>query len=356
MYTIVLTSLTAFLMTFFGIPSIIRIATKNKFLDQPDERRVHFVSTPSLGGIGIFAGTIFAIIMWTPLDEFSGLQYILSAFFIIFLVGAKDDIDPISVSKKLIGQILAAGIIIFLADMRITSLHGLFEIGVLPYTYSVVISLLFVLLVINSFNFIDGINGLAGSLGIVMAVTFGTWFFLIGRIELAAIAFALTGAITAFLYYNYTPAKIFMGDTGSLLLGLVVAILCINFLEAQQWMPAGDPYGYDSAIGVTVGIIFIPIFDAIRVLLMRVLSGQAPYKADRSHIHHLLLRTGLSHMQATAILVFCNVVFIGIVFHYQHIGNQQLLTMLFSVGIILTAVLFVLFTARKEMLSQHRSR
>lgn len=122
MYTIVLTSLTAFLMTFFGIPSIIRIATKNKFLDQPDERRVHFVSTPSLGGIGIFAGTIFAIIMWTPLDEFSGLQYILSAFFIIFLVGAKDDIDPISVSKKLIGQILAAGIIIFLADKRILSI------------------------------------------------------------------------------------------------------------------------------------------------------------------------------------------------------------------------------------------
>ncbi len=343
-------------MTFFGIPSIIRIATKNKFLDQPGDRRVHFVSTPSLGGIGIFAGTVFSIIMWTPLDEFSGLQYILSAFFIIFLVGAKDDIDPISVHKKLIGQILAAAIIIFLADIRITSLYGMFEIGVLPYSYSVVITFSFVLLVINSFNFIDGINGLAGSLGIVMAVTFGTWFFLIGRIEMAAIAFALTGAITAFLYYNYTPAKIFMGDTGSLLLGLIVAILCINFMEAQQWISARHPYAYDSPIGVALGIIFIPIFDAIRVLLMRLLRGQAPYKADRSHIHHLLLRIGFSHMQATSILVFCNVLFMGLVFQYQHIGNLQLMTMLFSLALLLTALLYVIFMARKEMLSQHRSR
>ena len=356
MYTIVLTFITAFLMTFFGIPTIIRVAKKNHLMDRPGERRAHYVSTPSLGGIGIFAGTVFAIVMWTPIHQFTGLQYILSAFFIIFLVGAKDDIDPISVNKKLLGQILAACIIILLADIRITNLFGILGIGTLPYIPSLCFTLFFMLLVINSFNFIDGINGLAGSLGILIAVTIGTWFFQVDRIEMATIAYALSGALMAFLYYNYTPAKIFMGDTGSLLLGLIVSILCINCLEEHLTLSDRHPYALGAPAAVIIGIIIIPVFDAIRVLTMRILSGKAPHKADRTHIHHLLLRARLSHMQATAILIAVNLFFIAIVFRYQHIGNVPLILLILCLGMVLNVVLFIILVARKEVLSRHRAR
>jgi len=134
-------------------------------MDEPDDRRSHNVSTPSLGGIGIFAGTLFSIILWTPFNYFGDLQYILCAFIIIFLIGAKDDIDPISPSKKFLGELFAAGILVFRANVRLTSLYGFFGIYEIPELASILLSIFTIIVIINAFNLIDGINGLSGSLG-----------------------------------------------------------------------------------------------------------------------------------------------------------------------------------------------
>ena len=247
-------------MTFFAIPSIISVANKKQLVDLPGERRAHQISTPSLGGIGIFAGTIFAIILWTPFKYFGDLQYILCAFVVVFLIGAKDDIDPVSANKKFLGQIFAAGILIFFSKIRITSFYGVFGITELPLPLSVLLTFAIIVLVINAFNLIDGINGLSASIGIVMAITFGTWFYMVDRIELATLSFALVGSVMAFLYYNITPAKIFMGDTGSLLLGLIASILAINFIEQHQVIPRDHPHAFGAPPAVAVGILLLPIF------------------------------------------------------------------------------------------------
>lgn len=326
MYDIILGFITAFTLTYFAIPSIIHIAKAKNLYDVPCDRSSHTEITPSLGGVAIFAGLIFSITLWTPFAEFNGLQYILCAFIIIFLIGTKDDISPISPYKKLAGEILAASIIVFKGGIKLTSLYGIFGIFALPEWASICLSIFTILVIINAFNLIDGINGLSGSIGVLITTILGVWFYLVDHNELAIMAFATAGATVAFLKYNYSPAKIFMGDTGSLLLGLIGSILAISFIEMHQFLPH-HPYAFDSAPAVAVGILILPLFDTLRVFITRAAKGKSPLHPDRTHIHHLLIDAGLSHMQATTILVFVNTAFILMVVCFQHIGNVNLIIM-----------------------------
>lgn len=346
MYSIVLSFITAFTLTYFAIPSIIHIARIKNLVDEPGERRSHKVSTPSLGGIAIFAGVIFSIILWTPFVVFGELQYILCSFIIIFLIGAKDDILPMKPTRKLIGQILAAAILVLKANVKLTSLYGIFGVYDLPEFFSIALSIFVILVIINAFNLIDGINGLSGSIGTLISVILGTWFFLIDRNDLAIVAFTLAGATIAFLKYNVTPAKIFMGDTGSLLLGLVCSILTIEFIELNRNM-TNNPYAFHAVPAVAIGILILPLFDTLRVFTMRVLKGKSPLYPDRTHIHHLLIDYGFSHMKATGILVTVNIMFIGVAFYFQNIGTMNLLILILSLAIMLSTLLYYSVSRKK---------
>ncbi len=353
MYDVILSFITAFALTFLAIPSIINVAIKKRLYDEPGERRSHTISTPSLGGIGIFAGMIFSIIMWTPFNYFGDLQYILCAFIIIFLIGAKDDIDPMNPGRKFLGQIFAAGILVFKANVKLTSLYGIFGIYAIPEFASIALSIFTIIVIINAFNLIDGINGLSGSIGTLISVLLGTWFFLIDRVEISIVAFSLAGALVAFLKYNVSPAKIFMGDTGSLLLGLVCSILAIQFIELHPELGPESPYYIKSAPAVAIGIMILPLFDTLRVFTMRAIRGRSPFQPDRNHIHHLLIDSGLSHMQATGVLIVVNVLFILMAVNLQGIGNMYLLLLIFGIAIVLTSLLFLY--ARQQRIKKNLS-
>lgn len=346
MYDIILALITSFALTFVAIPSIISVARKKKLFDEPDHRKSHTVNTPSLGGIGIFAGTLFSIIMWTPFKYFGDLQYILCAFIIIFLIGAKDDIDPILPSKKLLGQLFAASILVFKANIRLTSLYGIFGIGVLPEYVSIALSIFTIIVIINAFNLIDGINGLSGGLGLLISITMGTWFFLIDRVDIAIVAFSLAGSLIAFLKYNVTPAQIFMGDTGSLLLGLVCSILAILFIDLHKDL-GDNQYAFKSAPSLAIAVMILPLFDTLRVFIIRILNGKSPFYPDRSHIHHLMIDCGLSHMNATYILLVVNAIFIFIAVGLQSVGNLYLLLILIIIAVILTSILKYIADSKK---------
>lgn len=337
MYDVILAFVTSFALTYLAIPSIINLAIKKNLMDEPGERRSHKVSTPSLGGIGIFAGTLFSIILWTPFNYFGDLQYILCAFIIIFLIGAKDDIDPISPTKKFLGELFAAGILVFRANIRLTSLYGFFGIYEIPDFASILLSIFTIIVIINAFNLIDGINGLSASLGLLITSTLGSWFLLIGSIELAIVAFSLGGALIAFLKYNITPAKIFMGDTGALLIGLVCSILAIKFIELHNDI-TNSPYTFTSAPSVAIAILILPLFDTLRVFILRVYEGRSPFSPDRNHIHHILIDLGLTHMQATGILFITNVLFIIVAVMLQGIGNLLLLVLILTLAFIMTLI------------------
>ncbi len=347
---IFLSALTAFLLTYFALPSIIHIARVKNLVDEPGERRSHVVRTPSLGGIGIFAGVLFSVVLWTPLHAFGDLQYILAAFIIIFLIGAKDDIIPIVPGKKLAGQLLSASILVFKSGIMLTSFYGIFGIHELPYGFSVLLSIFTILVIINAFNLIDGINGLSGSIGCLISVFFGLWFFLAGRLELALIAFSLLGALIAFLRYNITPAKIFMGDTGALFIGLICAILAIEFIEMHQpsFYKEFPQLAFNAAPAIAIGILILPLFDTLRVFTMRLFKGKSPLHPDRTHIHHLLIDTGFTHMQATGLLLVVNVIFIVVAISFQHIGSMSLLLLILVFSIVLSTILSFTVTRKQQ--------
>ena len=351
MYDVILSFITAFALTYVAIPAIINIALTKHLYDEPDERKSHSTPVPTLGGIGIFAGVIFSIILWTPFDVFGDLQYILCAFIILFLIGAKDDIAPVSPTKKLLGQVFASFILVFKANVRLTSLYGIFGIGQLPEFWSIILSMFTILVIINALNLIDGINGLSGSVAVIISVTFGTWFLLVEHIELAIVAFSLAGSVIAFLKYNVTPARIFMGDTGAYLIGVIAAILAIKFIEINREIRP-SPYSFDAVPAVAIAVLILPLFDTLRVFITRALRGKSPLHADRTHIHHLLLDSGLSHMQSTVVLVIVNIFFIYLAYEFQHLGSLGLLILLIAVASFLTLILYLIVRHRNKSKSQ----
>ena len=347
MYDIILSFITAFTVTFTAMPSIIRIAIEKGLCDQPGERRSHKTPTPSLGGIGIFAGLLFSIIFWTSFDKFGDLQYILCAIIIIFLIGAKDDIESISPMKKLYGELIAAGILVFKSNVKITSLYGIFGVTDIPEWFALPLSVFIIIVIINAFNLIDGINGLSGSIGLLVSCTLGSWFYLTGNSVLAILAFSLAGSILAFLKYNFTPARIFMGDTGALLLGLICSILTIKFIELHKGLDS--PYAFKAVPALAISILILPLFDTMRVFIMRIVKGKSPFYPDRTHIHHLVVDSGLTHTQATGVLILTNIAFIGLALALQDLGTFNLMMLIIALATLLTAILFKIVAKKKNL-------
>lgn len=338
MNNILLSGGLAFLITFFAIPVIIQIAKDKKLFDEPDERKVHKNVIPTLGGLGIFAGFIIATLMGVPSGITSELQYFAAAATVIFFLGVKDDILVLSASKKFIGQLIAAGIIIKFGGIQISNFHGFLGIYEIPHITGIIISLFTIIVITNSFNLIDGVDGLAGSLGLLTTLVFGTYFFYAGQLTFAVMAFALAGSIIAFLIYNFSPAKIFMGDTGSLLLGLINSILVIKFINI-----AGNPasnFPIEAAPAIGFAILMIPLFDTLRVFGLRILDRRSPFSPDRTHVHHFLLDLGLSHRMVTITCVLVNITFIAMAYFMRSLGTTTVLGVLLLSAFIFIGIIY----------------
>lgn len=335
---IILSAALAFLITFFAIPVIIQVAKDKKLFDEPDERKVHKNVIPTLGGLGIFAGFIIATLMGVPSGMTSELQYFVAASTVIFFLGIKDDILILSASKKFIGQLIAAGIIIKFGGVQITDMHGFLGMHEIPHIASIVLSIFTIIVITNSFNLIDGVDGLAGSLGLLTTCLFGIYFFYAGQLTYAVLAFSLSGSIIGFLIYNFSPAKIFMGDTGSLLLGLINSILVIKFINVAGNPSSNIPLEAAPAIGFS--ILMIPLFDTLRVFGLRILDRRSPFSPDRTHIHHFLLDLGFSHRMITFICVSTNITFIAMAFFLRHFGTTPVVSILLLSALVFTGVIY----------------
>lgn len=345
MENVIIATVLSFVITYFAIPVLIKVAELKHLYDEPDERKSHKSRIPTLGGLGFFAGFLLATAVCAPSQQAFPLQYLLAAFFIIFIVGMKDDIVGLSPVKKLIGQLVAAFAIIYLGNLQIQSMYGFFGIGQLPYHFSLLLTYFTFIVVINAFNLIDGVDGLAGSIGMLVSAVLGAYFLYSSELLYAVMGFSMAAGLAAFLIYNITPAKIFMGDTGSLLVGLVNATLIVKFIEI-----AGNPAGkmpLQAVPAIAFAILIVPLFDTLRVFAIRMSRGRSPFTADRHHIHHYMLALGLSHRQTTLVAVLFNICFIGMAYSLQNIGSTWLLTLVGGTAFVLTSVLFVL-KRRKE--------
>lgn len=332
-----LTSSVSFIITFLAIPAIIKVADEKGLFDVPDSRKLHTKAIASLGGVGIFIGFFLSVFLSISTWEHPEFQYFFAAALITFFLGIKDDILVLSASKKLVGQIAAAAIVIHLGGIRIDSMHGFLGIYSLPDFISYPLTYMTIVVIVNAFNLIDGIDGLAGSLGILTTSVFGSYFMMAGLPDYALLSFALTGALCAFIVFNYHPAKIFMGDSGSLLLGLINAILVIKFITVADSTAGSFPIVSSVAIGFS--ILMVPLLDTLRVFSVRIIHGRSPFSPDRNHIHHLLLDRGLNHSQVTYTCLLMNVGFIALAYFGRSIGSTVLLCSMIGVSYALIGFL-----------------
>jgi UDP-GlcNAc:undecaprenyl-phosphate/decaprenyl-phosphate GlcNAc-1-phosphate transferase len=345
MHNIILSGGLAFLITFFSIPVIIEVAKDKKLFDMPGGRKVHDAVIPTLGGLGIFAGFIIAMLIGVPPSEASVLQYFIAAIMIIFFMGIKDDILILTATKKFVGQLIAAAILIKFAGIRITDMYGMMGINTLSPTVSFLITLFTIVVITNSFNLIDGVDGLAGSLGLLTSITFGVYFYLSGQVMYSVIALSLTGSLIAFLIYNFNPAKIFMGDTGSLLIGLINSILVIKFINIASGPASAFPLQSAPAIGFS--ILLVPLFDTLRVVSHRILSRRSPFSPDRNHIHHFLLDLGLNHKKVAFTCVTANILFIIIAYFLRASGSSIVMLILIGGATFLVSIIYFFKSKRK---------
>ena len=336
----------------FAIPSVIAISFKKQLFDDPAEtRKVHKTLVPNFGGIAIFTGFLFSSTLLIPSQLLPEANVLMAAGLVLFMVGLQDDVIGVSPLIKFVAQLVSAGITAAIANLRITDLNGMFGIHELSYIESIILSILFIVGIVNAFNLIDGIDGLAGTLGVISTVVFAFLFYKAGAPGWAYLSLSLTGALVGFLFFNITPAKIFMGDSGSLSLGFIVALLSLKFLQITthgEMYVAG--FRMKSEAALVIGILVIPVFDTLRVMMLRILKNTSPFTADSNHLHHRLLFLGLSHVQAALVLAVVNVLFIVMSVSLQKLGNTQLIGLIVLTILILNGLLSLYVEHHRKML------
>ncbi|MFT5250024.1 MAG: UDP-GlcNAc:undecaprenyl-phosphate GlcNAc-1-phosphate transferase [bacterium] len=297
--------LSALLISYIAIPKLIHFAQKLELFDNGGDRASHQGSTPFFGGIAIFAGVICSLLFWADIEN---ILYILVSILIVFIVGLIDDLRQITAFKKLIGQIIGTLVLIFLGDLQIDSMHGVLGVYDLPVWASLSFTIFVVIVITNGFNLIDGIDGLAGGIGLISSLSFGAIALIMEQNDMALIAFTLSGALVGFLKFNTFPARIFMGDTGSLVVGMILSVLAINCIKyglvtETHSLPHIGPL-------LAISLLAIPLFDSLRVFVVRAINGKGTLTAARDHVHHVLIDLGAGHKYTSLLLYMVSVIII----------------------------------------------
>nr|WP_238934675.1 MraY family glycosyltransferase [Aurantibacter crassamenti] len=348
------------MLTYLTIPKIINVVEYRRLTDDPNGRSSHAKRTPTLGGVSFFYTLIFALFFIRDRDVFDEAIYIIPGLTILFIVGLKDDLVVISPGAKLIAQVFAVAFILVNPGFVIGSLNGFLNINEIPYYLYLVIAGFMMLTIINSYNLIDGIDGLASVVGMVIMVIYTTIFYLSEEYFFALLAITMNASLMAFLGFNLSSdKKIFMGDTGSLMVGFVISILTLKFLALKPQDYTEIPFLLENAPLIAISILIVPLFDTARVFAIRIANKRAPFSPDRNHTHHVLIDYwGLSHKQASFIIGCFNLMFVMLFIVLGSTAkNFGLAIMLVSVVILLGYIFFKYnynFTTMKQKILLRR--
>ena len=327
-----------YVISVVSIPKIIRISLKKGLMDVPGERSSHINKIPTLGGIALFFGIVVSTSIFAS-ELGNNYAFFLSAITILFFVGLMDDLLVVAPDKKLYAQIISTTFIIFGSGIMINSFNGLFGIFELSYWLGVIITYIVFVLLINAFNLIDGVDGLASGIGITISMAFIFIFYRIFDYSIGILAVSVVSVLLGFVKYNLSKKdKIFMGDTGSMVIGFILTFMAIRFLYI-----AGLPtYNLSTAPVLLFFIFCIPVIDTTNVIFTRLLNKKHPLKPDKNHLHHQLLNLGFNHIKTSIILITVNITFIAIGFYFRHIEINKLflIFLLLSISFVLTLKYF----------------
>ncbi len=298
-FEFILSPVAALLFTYILIPVFRKLALKIQLVDKPNKRKVHHIPVPLIGGVSISIATTLALMLSLPLDlEVYKYKNVFIAPFILLLMGLIDDKVDLRASVKLSIQLILAHFV-FEQGIKIESLHGLMGIYDLAPWAQYIFTVVVVTGVVNAFNLMDGIDGLAAGIAILGFIVFGILSFITGQMMMALVFFTLIGSLISFLRFNLSKhQKIFMGDAGSIVIGFVLVVSSISLLQASR----GNEHHSLVILGV-ISVLFVPVADSLRVYRRRAKSGKSPFSADKTHLHHLILSAGLQHKRTTLLIL-----------------------------------------------------
>ena len=333
---VLLVTLTCYLFVYLMVPIVKKIANHVGALDIPNERKVHKVPIPRLGGLAIYAGFLFGYMVFGKHTDV--MNSILIGSFIIIITGIIDDIKPLSAKVKLCGQIAAALVVVFYGKILLSSMSafGIYiDFGILSY----LVTIIFILAFINCMNLIDGLDGLAAGISSIFFLTVGSIAIFKHTQGLDFIlCFIMLGSCLGFLKYNANPASIFMGDTGSMFLGFIISVIALlGFKNVTM-----------TSIIIPFTILAIPFLDTIFAIIRRYLKNESITKPDKFHIHHQLLNMNFSHRKTVLIICFIDSLFSLASIVYVLIDNK--------LGFLLYGILMLLvliFVLKTNIIIEH---
>ncbi|MFD2604575.1 MraY family glycosyltransferase [Euzebyella marina] len=325
------------------MPKIIWVVERKRLMDSPDERSSHSLKTPTMGGVAFFYTLIFALFFIRGRDVFDEAMYLIPGITIMFIIGLKDDLIVITPGAKMLAQVAAISFILVNPSFTIHSLNGFLNINEIPYYLYLTIGGFMMLTIINSYNLIDGIDGLASVVGMVIMVIYTTIFYLTEEYFFALLSITMNASLMAFLGFNLSSdKKIFMGDTGSLIVGFTISVLTLKFLALRPVVYTDLPFLLENAPLIAISILIVPLFDTARVFAIRIANKKGPFSPDRNHTHHVLIDYwGLSHKQASFIIGCFNLLFVMLFIVLGSTAkNLGMVIMLVSVVIALGYIFF----------------
>src|SRR5690606_21170286 len=347
--------LSAFAFTFYLIPKVLWVSKEKNLMATVNDRSSHLVATPSFGGVAFFVTLILMLSILQTLRLTYVGNHLIAGITILFMVGLKDDLVISTARVKFFGQIAAVCFLVFSPELQLNNLQGFWGIYEIPVILGYIIKAVIAIALINAYNLIDGIDGLAAMIGIVIAGVYGFIFHLTGNSYFLLVCIGIIGILSAFMIFNLSRGrrKIFMGDSGSLVIGLILAFLTMKILVMSP-TPEFISQGHNPAnrLLLIACVLFIPAFDTLRVMIIRMLDKRSPFSADRNHAHHILLDLGFSHFRAGLSLAFLNLLVVGI---YVFLSTQLDNLWLSFVVVLFFGCGFLLFGKLKIMSRQEAS-
>lgn len=346
-FRLVILPILVFIGSLLLIPKIRKLSLKLNFSDSSNSRSSHDGNVASFGGVAFFLSYVFVLFFAKNLDSSHVSLTLLASITIMFFTGLLDDLTNLSAKVKFLAQIIAVSFLMTEHDFRILSLHGFMGIYEISIYASVFGSMFFLLGLINAFNLIDGIDGLTGITGIIVASFYGFMFYKLGFYFYLTISLATIATLLAFLRFNFSvKRKIFMGDTGSLVIGLVLGLLTFKLLSLKVDAYTSLSFNREQLPLFLISVLFVPLLDTFRVMFLRAIRGVSMFKADRNHIHHIIVDLGLSHRRASFFIGLLNFIVALIMFFVIQVSSD-LESLLVFVSIFFIAIL-LLFLMNKN--------
>lgn len=349
--------LASFTSSYIIIPKIIGVVTFKKLMDNPNHRSSHITQTPSLGGISFFITLVLGLYFIQSFDEYSLAMTIIPGLLILFIIGLKDDLVVLSPLTKIGAQLAAVGFILVHQQFQIHEFNGFWGIEELTAWVTIPLSAFIMIAIINAYNLIDGIDGLASTVGIIIFTILGVLFYWIELYFFCGICIIMIGALLAFLRFNISAKKkIFMGDTGSLIIGFVIALCVIRMFAVPKDTLILLPFQLENLPVIIMAILVVPFFDTARVFTIRIMNKKGPFSPDRNHIHHLLIDyLKLSHRRASFFVGVFNFLFIVVFILLGAVmGNWRLTILFITISLLLVYFFYRINFSYKNL--RRRSR